>query len=56
MTSTYVKPVSEPGERLRILFEKGNVEVDNNVPIRRYFRSCQELIRMVRFSFKVIQI
>jgi len=37
----------EPGERLRQLFQKGHVEIDKNVPIRRYFRSCQELIRMV---------
>ena len=47
MSSSYVKPVLDPGERLRLLFQKGDVNINKNVPIRRYFRSCQELIRMV---------
>ena len=43
----------EPGERLRQLFQKGQVEIDKNVPIRRYFRSSQELIRMVSFTLSM---
>jgi len=37
----------EPNERLRALFAKGEqVDINYGVPVRRYFRSCQELIRM----------
>jgi len=37
----------EPKERLRLLFQKGEeVDINYSIPARRYFRSCQEIIRM----------
>ena len=38
----------DPANRVRALAEQGSsVEVDPSVPVRRYFRSGQELMRMV---------
>jgi len=43
----YVMDPLDPNERLRALFAKGEqVDIDYGVPARRYFRSCQELMRM----------
>ncbi|XP_078485939.1 STAM-binding protein-like A [Ciona intestinalis] len=43
----------EPTVRLRNLFDKGSaVDVNRNIPIRRYYRSCQELIRMAGVYFE----
>uniref|UniRef100_H2Y550 MPN domain-containing protein n=1 Tax=Ciona savignyi TaxID=51511 RepID=H2Y550_CIOSA len=48
MTNNHIPP----DVRLRNLFEKGSaVDVHKNIPIRRYFRSCQELIRMAGVYF-----
>ena len=42
----------EPNERLRLLFAKGeDVDIVHSIPVRRYFRSCQEIVRMVGASF-----
>lgn len=39
----------DPKERLKQLFDQGgSVVVNHNVPVQRYFRSGQEMMRMVR--------
>nr|CAB3266634.1 STAM-binding protein-like [Phallusia mammillata] len=35
-----------PTERLRSLFAMGQIDINKHVPIRRYYRSCQEILRM----------
>lgn len=39
----------QPEERVRALTKKGStVEVNDDVPLRRYFRSGMEMLRMAR--------
>eukprot|EP00057_Strongylocentrotus_purpuratus_P032761 XP_788766.1 PREDICTED: STAM-binding protein-like A [Strongylocentrotus purpuratus] len=46
-------PSIEPGQRVRSLAEHGsNIVVDGNLPIRRYFRSGQEMIKMANIYYE----
>ncbi|XP_002741913.1 STAM-binding protein-like A [Saccoglossus kowalevskii] len=43
----------DPGERVRALFNAGSkVEVDSNIPVKRYFRSGIEIIRMANVYYE----
>lgn len=43
---------ADPDQRIRELFALGeSVSVEFGVPIRRYYRSCQELMRMVSKNY-----
>ncbi|XP_063969072.1 STAM-binding protein-like [Lytechinus pictus] len=46
-------PSIDPGQRVRSLAEHGsNIIVDTSMPIRRYFRSGQEMIRMANVYYE----
>ncbi|XP_072165425.1 STAM-binding protein-like A [Diadema setosum] len=46
-------PSQEPSQRVRLLAEHGSaITVDHAVPIRRYFRSGQEMIRMANVYYE----
>ncbi|GAB6019634.1 hypothetical protein CHUAL_001197 [Chamberlinius hualienensis] len=47
MSSSSIKVIEEPTLRVRRLFQVGSdIEIDENIPPRRYFRSGYEMIRM----------
>ena len=48
---------ADPDQRIRELFALGeSVNVEFGVPIRRYYRSCQELMRMVSNNYFLMNI
>ena len=45
--------ITDPSSRVRALCDYGcQVEVDNNIPPRRYFRSGLEMIRMANVYYE----